>query len=136
MKNYWNISTSHLQESHNVLEFLLLFLNNVRWKNELCYSGVQRINNVFHIVDKVQNQVIYEWIFDLIDIVEYVVYALYSSIGNFLHLLVSYRFEVIDEMLVADGNLECMRGTYRFVKCCSWLGSYKVSRVFLPRNCF
>jgi hypothetical protein len=37
-------------------------------------------------------------------------------IGNFLHLLVSYRFEVIDEMLVADGNLECMRGIDRFVK--------------------
>jgi hypothetical protein len=46
------------------------------------YSGVQRINNVFHIVDKVENVLVYTYIFNLNDNVEYVVYALYSSIVN------------------------------------------------------
>jgi hypothetical protein len=41
-------------------------------------TGVQRINNVFHIVDKVENVCVNKYIFDLIDNVEYVVYALYS----------------------------------------------------------
>ncbi len=44
----------------------------------LIYTGVQRINNVFHIVDKVENVCVNKYIFDLIDNVEYVVYALYS----------------------------------------------------------
>jgi hypothetical protein len=43
------------------------------------YAGVQSINNVFHIVDKVENVCVNQYIFDLIDNVEYVVYALYSS---------------------------------------------------------
>jgi hypothetical protein len=47
---------------------------------KIIYSGVQRINNVFHIVDKVENVCVNKYIFDLIDNVEYVVYALYSSI--------------------------------------------------------
>jgi uncharacterized protein YvpB len=41
-------------------------------------TGVQSINNVFHIVDKVENVLVYTHIFNLIDNVEYVVYALYS----------------------------------------------------------
>ncbi len=41
-------------------------------------AGVQRINNVFHIVDKVENMCLNKYIFDLNDNVEYVVYALYS----------------------------------------------------------
>jgi hypothetical protein len=57
-----------------------MILFKISWFNGKNYTGVQRINDVFHIVDKVQNQLTYEWIFDLIDIVEYVVYALYSSI--------------------------------------------------------
>ncbi len=40
--------------------------------------GVQSINNVFHIVDKVENVCVNKYIFDLIDNVEYVVYALYT----------------------------------------------------------
>ncbi len=43
-------------------------------------TGVQRINDVFHIVDKVENVCVNQYIFDLIDNVEYVVYALYSSV--------------------------------------------------------
>ncbi len=43
-------------------------------------TGVQRINNVFHIVDKVENVCVNKYTFDLIDNVEYVVYALYSRI--------------------------------------------------------
>jgi hypothetical protein len=44
------------------------------------YTGVQRINNVYHIVNKVENVCVFQYIFNLIDNVEYVVYALYSSI--------------------------------------------------------
>jgi hypothetical protein len=39
----------------------------------LHYSGVQSINNVFHIVDKVENVCVYTHIFNHIDNVEYVV---------------------------------------------------------------
>ncbi len=41
-------------------------------------SGVQSINDVFHIVNKVENVCVNKYIFDFIDNVEYVVYALYS----------------------------------------------------------
>jgi hypothetical protein len=41
---------------------------------------IQRIYNVFHIVNKVENVCEFQYILDLIDNVEYVVYALYSSI--------------------------------------------------------
>ncbi len=51
---------------------------------KLAHTGVQRINNVFHIVNKVENVCVNKYIFDLIDNVEYVVYALYSSIVIFL----------------------------------------------------
>ncbi len=44
------------------------------------YSGVQSKNNVYHIVDKVQNSYENTLKFDLIDNVVYVVFALYSSI--------------------------------------------------------
>ncbi len=42
-------------------------------------SGVQSIYNVFHIVNKVESVLENTYIFDLMDNVEYVVYALYSS---------------------------------------------------------
>ncbi len=44
------------------------------------YAGVQSINDVFHIVVKVENVFDYTHIFNLIDNVEYVVYALYSRV--------------------------------------------------------
>jgi hypothetical protein len=44
------------------------------------YSGVQGINNVIHIVNKVEGVLKNQKIFDLIENMEYVVYALYSSI--------------------------------------------------------
>jgi hypothetical protein len=48
------------------------------------YSGVQGKNNEYHIVDKVQNSFIDALIFDLIDNVVFVVFALYSSIVSWL----------------------------------------------------
>ncbi len=49
------------------------------FKNEsIIISGVQSINNVNAIVDKVENVLVNTHIFDLIDIGVYVVYALYS----------------------------------------------------------
>jgi hypothetical protein len=50
------------------------------------YSGVQSINNVYAIVNKVENKGIYEWILNLIDIGVYVVYALYSSTVFVYHI--------------------------------------------------
>jgi hypothetical protein len=47
-------------------------------------SGVQSINNVYAIVNKVENQGTNEWILNLIDIGVYVVYALYSSVYPYL----------------------------------------------------
>jgi hypothetical protein len=44
------------------------------------YTGVQSKNNEYHIVNKVENQGIYEWILNLIDNVVFVVFILYSSI--------------------------------------------------------
>ncbi len=46
-------------------------------------SGVQSINNVYAIVDKVENVCVKQYIFNLIDNGVYVVYALYSRIGIF-----------------------------------------------------
>ncbi len=43
-------------------------------------SGVQSKNNVYHIVDKVQNSYENTLKLDLIDNVVYVVFALYSSV--------------------------------------------------------
>jgi hypothetical protein len=43
-------------------------------------AGVQSINNVYAIVNKVENVLVNTNIFDLIDNVVYVVYALYSSV--------------------------------------------------------
>ncbi len=49
-------------------------------KNGSLYSGVQGKNNEHHIVDELQNSFIDALIFDLIDNVVFVVFALYSSI--------------------------------------------------------
>jgi hypothetical protein len=57
--------------------FLVLYVVFMQITNN---TGVQSINNVFHIVDKVENVCVNKYIFDLIDNVEYVVYALYSRI--------------------------------------------------------
>ncbi len=46
----------------------------------LCNPGMQSKNNAYHNVNKVQNQGIFEWILNLIDIVVCVVFALYSRI--------------------------------------------------------
>jgi hypothetical protein len=43
-------------------------------------TGVQSKNNEYHIVNKVENPGIYEWILNLIDNVVFVVFALYSRI--------------------------------------------------------
>ncbi len=45
-------------------------------------SGVQSINNVYAIVNKVENVLVNTYIFDLIDNDVYVVYALYSRINK------------------------------------------------------
>jgi hypothetical protein len=49
---------------------------------EFLHTGVQGKNNEYHIVDKVQNSFIDALIFDLIDNVVFVVFALYSSIND------------------------------------------------------
>jgi hypothetical protein len=41
-------------------------------------TGVQGKNNEYHIVDKVENVCVNKYIFDLIDNVVFVVFALYS----------------------------------------------------------
>ncbi len=46
-------------------------------------TGVQGKNNEYHIVDKVQNSFIDALIFDLIDNVVFVVFALYSRLINY-----------------------------------------------------
>jgi hypothetical protein len=68
----------------NTVKFWLepALLKTILFNTQLTYSGVQSINDVFHIVDKVENVFVYTHIFNLIDNVEYVVYALYSSIGK------------------------------------------------------
>jgi hypothetical protein len=54
----------------------------------LGYTGVQSINNIYAIVNKVENVLVNTHIFDLIDIGVYVVYALYSNINvNLLFVL-------------------------------------------------
>ncbi len=50
------------------------------WGISKDHTGVQSINDVFHNVNKVENVFVYTLILNLIDNVEYVVYALYSSI--------------------------------------------------------
>jgi hypothetical protein len=64
-----------------------LILVLILMKDEICpcfncriYTGVQSINNVYAIVNKVENVLVNTYIFDLIDNGVYVVYALYSSI--------------------------------------------------------
>jgi hypothetical protein len=59
-------------------------------------SGVQGKNNAYHNVKKVQNQGIYEWILNLIDIVVFVVFALYSRIVKFnlsIFFLIGWNFQ-------------------------------------------
>ncbi len=50
------------------------------------YTGVQGINNVFHIIKKFENVLENTYIFNLINHVEYVVYALYSSKAVFMKI--------------------------------------------------
>ncbi len=62
-------------------------------------TGVQSKNNEYHIVNKVENQGIYEWNLNLIDNVVFVVFALYSrTVGptNFsLYLEIKLDFKEI-----------------------------------------
>jgi hypothetical protein len=46
------------------------------------HGGVQSINNVYAIVNKVENVLVNTYIFDLIDNDVYVVYVLYSSMSE------------------------------------------------------
>ncbi len=63
----------------------IIFWEKVIFVNPISRNaGVQGKYNAYHNVDKVENQGIYEWILNLIDIVVYVVFALYSRISVFV----------------------------------------------------
>ncbi len=90
-QNLTETCLGHLEPSlnHRLSWFSLTILFDPRWLKEnrawsfsfdIANTGVQSVNNVFHIVDKVENVCVNQYIFDLIDNVEYVVYALYSRI--------------------------------------------------------
>jgi hypothetical protein len=49
---------------------------------KLLNSGIKSINNVYAIVNKVENVCVYQYIFDLIDNGVYVVYVLYSRTAH------------------------------------------------------
>ncbi len=51
-------------------------------ENTYNHNGVQSKNNEYHIVNKVENQGIYEWILNLIDNVVFVVFALYDTLNT------------------------------------------------------
>ncbi len=61
------------------------------------YTGVQSINNVYAIVNKVENVLVNTHIFDLIDNGVYVIYALYSSIIGMVegYTYVPVRIELV-----------------------------------------
>ncbi len=86
-RQFYNIRIKNI--SWRIDQFLFIFIFMSRFIEKIytnkprTYSGVQRINNVFHIVDEVENVCVNKYIFDLIDNVEYDVYALYSSIGPY-----------------------------------------------------
>jgi hypothetical protein len=63
------------------------------WKIKLWigYTGVQGKNNEYHIVDRVENSFIDALIFDLIDNVLFVDFALYSSIHLILFSNLTFR---------------------------------------------
>jgi hypothetical protein len=63
-------SQRYVRKIHNIIFCQLQF----------SCSGVQGKNNEYHIVDKVKNSFIVALIFDLIDYVVFVVFALYSSV--------------------------------------------------------
>jgi hypothetical protein len=54
-------------------------------------TGVQSKNNVYHIVDKVQNSYENTLNFDLIDNVVYVVFALYSRVGGIVQFIEMHK---------------------------------------------
>jgi hypothetical protein len=70
-KSFMDDPVRYTQKSHT---------NFSKYHQKTDYSGVQRINNVFH---KVENIYVFQYIRNLIDNVEYVVYVFYSSILNF-----------------------------------------------------
>jgi hypothetical protein len=65
-------------------------------------TGVQSINNVFHIDDKVENVGVNKYIFDLIDNVEYVVYALYSRI--LIEIRIKFKFDRLSPVKISNFN--------------------------------
>jgi hypothetical protein len=75
-----------LKYSEDCRGFLLQIFADSYLQNTL-YAGVQGKNNEYHNVDKVQNSFIDALIFDLIDNVVFVVFALYSSMPYFRPIL-------------------------------------------------
>ncbi len=63
-----------------ISQIVIEFWKRYHQKTSKNYSGVQSINNVYAIVNKVENVLVNTYILDLIDNGVYVVYALYSSI--------------------------------------------------------
>ncbi len=95
LKSIFYIIFSHFgpKISQNCEKILLKFIDELwnpqniwtmgRFLKKLIYkifsnTGVQGKNKAYHNVNKVQNQGIYEWILNLIDIVVCVVFAVYS----------------------------------------------------------
>ncbi len=54
------------------------------------YAGVQSINNIFHIVKRVKNVCVFQYILNLIDNVERCLYALYSSLSTAENTLLNF----------------------------------------------
>jgi hypothetical protein len=75
------------------------------------YSGVKSINDVFHIVNKVEIVLVYTHIFNLIDNVECVVYAFHSRLRLVLVLM-----KTLSAYLVLGGVQSCQNFTKYFSK--------------------
>jgi hypothetical protein len=105
--------TDKVSEFDNNQIGVFLIMQCLNFQNFVWYSGVQRINDVFHIVDKVENVFFYTHIFNLTDNVECVVDALNSSIYVVYVVnlnLVSYEV-LISIKLYQIGNYFCITFT-------------------------
>ncbi len=58
------------------------------------FTRDKRINHVFQIVDKVKNVCLNKYIFDFIDNVEYVVYALHSRLTS-THIFPYLKYQIL-----------------------------------------
>jgi hypothetical protein len=97
-----------LNYSPTFLKFISLWFSHIIYSptprvstKKNCYSGIRSINNVFHIVNKVENVLQNAYIFVLIDNVEYVVYALYSSISVAASQLNKVWFKIQQKILAS-----------------------------------